>query len=130
MLGRVLAQIFGLPATAGEVPLEVIIESRDEREYWTRRFGGHQMRSVMRAEGSLLEERFGPLSIVMQIMGTQEGLDMRPVSGRFAGVPLSRFLLPCVVAKEASAAGRHLFEVDIGLPIIGRLVAYHGSLEV
>jgi hypothetical protein len=71
------------------------------------------MRSVMRVDGSLLEERFGLVSITMQLLGTQRGLEMRPVSGRFAGVPLPRFLLPSVVAKEASAAGRHLFEVDI-----------------
>ena len=128
--GRILAKIFGLPATAGEVPLEVIIESRDGREYWTRRFGAHQMRSVMRVKGSLLEESFGPVSIAMQLVGTPLGLEMRPVSGRFAGVPLPRFLLPSVVAKEASAEGRHLFEVDIGLPIIGRLVAYNGFLDV
>lgn len=128
--GRVLAKIFGLPSRAGEVPLEVVIESREGREYWTRRFGQHKMRSVMRAEGRLLEERFGPVSITMQLVGTQQGLEMRPVGGRFAGLPLPRFLLPSVVAKETNEASRHVFEVDIGLPVIGRLVAYRGYLDV
>lgn len=44
ILGRMLAKIFGLPAIAGELPLQVIIESRDGREYWTRRFGAQRMR--------------------------------------------------------------------------------------
>lgn len=127
---RLIARIFGLPATAGEHQLEVVIESRDGREYWTRRFGAHTMRSVMQAHGRLLEERFGPVSIAMQLDGTRLGLEMRPVSGRFAGVPLPRFMLPSVVAKETSEGGRHLFEVDIGLPLLGRLVAYRGVLDV
>lgn len=84
----------------------------------------------MRAEGGLLVERFGPVSIAMQLVGTSQGLDMRPVGGWFAGIPLPRFLLPSVVARETSAAGRHVFEVDIGLPVIGRLVAYHGFLDL
>jgi NAD(P)-dependent dehydrogenase (short-subunit alcohol dehydrogenase family) len=128
--GRVLARIFGLPATPGDLPLEVVIESRDGFEYWTRRFGAHQMRSVMRAQGGLLVERFGPVSIAMRLVATPDGLDMRPVGGWFAGIPLLRFLLPSVVARETSADGRHVFEVEIGLPIIGRLVAYRGSLDV
>lgn len=128
--GRVLARIFALPTSVGELPLEVIIESRDGREFWTRRFGKQTMRSVMRADGDLLEERFGLVAIAMKLAATEAGLDMRPVSGRFAGIPLPRFLLPVVKAEETSEAGRHVFEVIIGLPIIGHLVAYRVSLEV
>ena len=127
---RVLAQIFALPTTVGELPLEVIIESRNGREYWTRRFGKQTMRSVMRADGDLLEERFGLVAIAMKLVATDAGLNMHPVSGRFAGIPLPRILLPVVKAEETSEAGRHVFEVIIGLPIIGHLVAYRGSLEV
>ncbi|QQR35449.1 DUF4166 domain-containing protein [Devosia oryziradicis] len=127
---RVLARIFGLPATTGDLPLEVVIESRDGLEHWTRRFGAHRMRSVMRAQGDLLVERFGPVSIAMRLVGTADGLDMRPVEGWLVGIPLPRFLLPSVVARETVANGRHVFEVDIGLPLIGRLVAYRGTLDV
>lgn len=127
---RVLARIFGLPATTGDLPLEVVIESRDGFEHWTRRFGAHRMRSVMRAQGGLLVERFGPVSIAMRLVGTPDGLDMRPVGGWLVGIPLPRFLLPSVVARETVANGRHVFEVDIGLPLIGRLVAYRGTLDV
>lgn len=130
ILGRLVARMFGLPASAGEVPLKVVIESQDGMEYWTRHFGQHQMRSVMRARAGLIEESFGSVSIAMRLIATQEGLDMRPVFGRFAGIPLPRFLLPSVVATETSEAGRHVFDVDIGLPIIGRLVAYRGYLDV
>jgi hypothetical protein len=131
ILGRLIARIFGLPAAGnGEMPLQVVIESRNGREYWIRRFGQHAMRSIMRAEAGLIEESFGPVSIAMQLVATHEGLDMRPVRGRVAGLPLPRFLLPTVVAREAGKDGQHVFNVDIGLPIIGRLVAYHGSLSV
>lgn len=130
IFGRAVAWMFGLPAAAGKLPLRVVIENRNGQEFWTRRFGDHRMRSVMRAHNGLLEESFGPISIAMQLVATKKGLDMRPVSGRFVGISLPRALLPSVVAKETSVDGRHVFEVDIGLPTIGRLVAYHGSLEV
>jgi NAD(P)-dependent dehydrogenase (short-subunit alcohol dehydrogenase family) len=130
ILGRAIARIFGLPARAGECPLRVTIESRDGQEFWSRRFGTHRMRSVMREEAGLVVERFGPVSIAMHLVATPEGLDMRPVRGRLVGIPLPHSLLPSVVAKETSGDGNHEFEVDIALPVIGRLVAYHGSLVV
>ncbi|HEY0032274.1 MAG TPA: DUF4166 domain-containing protein [Devosia sp.] len=127
---RLVARLFGLPTRAGELPLEVIIEAQGGREYWTRQFGEHTLRSVMQVDRGLLEERFGPVAIAMRLTATATGLDMHPVKGRFAGIPLPRFLLPAVTARETCMAGRHCLEVDIALPIIGRLVAYRGSLEV
>jgi hypothetical protein len=129
-LGRVLAKMFRLPTAAREHQLAVVIESRDGHEHWTLRFGSHTMHSVMRVDGSLLEERFGLVAITMQLVATAKGLDMHPLRGRFNSIPLPRFLLPVVTARETSVAGRHCFKVEIALPIIGRLMAYRGSLNV
>ena len=130
-LGRLIARCFGLPVVAGTVPVRVVIESGDGREYWTRSFGGHRMGSVMRAKDGLIEERFGPVAIAMRLLARADGLDMLPLGGNVLGMPLPRFLLPVIKAEErVDGADRHLFEVDIGLPIVGRLVAYRGHLEV
>jgi hypothetical protein len=59
------------------------------------------------------------------------GLDMIPVRARAGAVPIPRLLMPRIRATERTdAAGRHVFDVEIGLPLIGRLVAYRGWLAV
>jgi Domain of unknown function (DUF4166) len=53
---------------------------------------------------------------------------MKLVGGRAFGVPLPRMLLPRIVASERAEAERHLFDVEISLPRVGRVVHYHGWL--
>ena len=126
-----LARMFGLPTENGLLPLRVVIETRGEREYWVRFFEGRPMRSLMRQAGpGRIEERFGPVAVRMRLEGHVEGLDMVVESGRMWGVPLPRALLPRVKASERVEQGRHRFDVDIRLPLLGRLVSYRGWLRV
>lgn len=129
--GRLIARLFGFPAEASRVPVRVLIESRDGREYWTRFFDGRPMRSVMqRAGDGVIEERFGPVAIRMDLIARPDGLDMVPRSGRIGFLPLPAFLLPTIKAEERADGTRlHRFDVEIGLPLVGRLVAYRGYLE-
>ena len=130
--GRLVAQAFGLPRTAGRQPVRVVIESRDGREHWTRFFGGEPMRSIMSAApGNLIEEQFGPFSLRMRLVPKPGALDMERVSGRLWCMPLPGFLLPRVRATErVDEYRRHAFDVEIAAPLVGRLVAYKGWLEV
>jgi hypothetical protein len=129
-VGRLVARLFGFPQKAGTVPVEVVIEARDGREHWTRFFDGRPMRSAMRKQGDgLIEEAFGAFACDMRLVARQDGLDMVRVGGRFWRVPLPAVLLPVIRASErVDAEGRHLFDVEIGLPVVGRLVAYRGWL--
>lgn len=131
-LGRFVARRFGLPQIDGRVPLKVVIESRDGREHWTRFFDDVPTRSVMSAApGGLIEERFGPLAVRMRLTARGDGLDMAPVSATWHGIPLPRSLLPRIKAEErVDEGGRHRFDVEIAVPLAGRLVAYRGYLEV
>ena len=87
------------------------------------------MRSEMREEGGLIAERFGPFSIRMRLLAHGAGLDMQRVDGRFLGLPIPAFLLPQITAEErVDMEGKHLFNVEIGVPLLGRLVAYRGHL--
>jgi len=130
--GRLVAASFGLPRTPGKQPVRVVIESRDGREHWTRLFGEKPMRSIMSAApGNLIEEQFGPFSLRMRLVVKSGGLDMERVSGRLWGVPLPGFLLPEIRATErVDDYRRHAFDVEIIAPLVGRLVAYKGWLEV
>lgn len=131
-VGRLMAKLFGLPSEASRVPVRVLIESRDGREHWTRFFDGRPMRSVMqRAGDGVVEERFGPVAIRMVLVARPDGLDMVRSSGRIGFVPLPKVLLPTIKAEERTeGTRRHRFDVEIGLPVIGRLVAYRGYLEL
>lgn len=131
-IGRVLVRLFGFPQKPGTVAVEVVIEARDGREHWTRFFDGKPMRSVMRkrVEG-LIEESFGAFACDMRLVTRDDGLDMLRVGGRLWRLPLPVALLPIIGASErVDAEGRHVFDVEIGLPVVGRLVAYRGWLKV
>jgi len=128
---RLLAKWLGMPTVAGTVPVRVVIEQRQGREHWSRNFAGKVMRSEMREAGGLLAERFGPFSIRMRLVAHAAGLDMMRIDGRFLGVPIPVFLLPKIQAEErVDGGGRHLFTVEIDLPLLGRLVAYRGHLSL
>jgi hypothetical protein len=114
--------------------VRVLIESIDGREHWTRFFEGNPpMRSVMQPTGEegFIEERFGPVTVTMKLEARIDGLDMLPHKARFGPVPLPKFLTPVFTAQErVDELGRHRFDVEIGLPGIGRLVGYKGYLRV
>ena len=131
-LGGVIARLFGFPTREGSVPIEVVIEARDGCEYWTRYFGGTAMRSTMRkGAAGLIEESFFLFTGAMRLEERTDGLDMVLVAGRLGRVPIPRMLLPRIRATErVDAEGRHVFDVEIGLPVLGRLVAYNGWLAV
>lgn len=130
--GALVARLFGLPHKPGRQPIRVVIESRDGREHWSRFFGDRPMRSVMSAvPGGLIEERFGAFALRMRLVVKPGGLDMERVSGTLWGMPLPAFLLPEITATErVDAYRRHAFDVAIAAPLIGRLVAYKGWLEL
>ncbi len=129
---RLIARLCGLPLEEGRVPIRVVIESRDGREHWTRFFADRPMRSVMSlAKDNQIEERFGPVAIRMRLNGRTDGLDMLRTGGSLWGIPLPGFLLPRIKAEErVDEGGRHRFDVEIILPLLGRLVAYRGYLVV
>lgn len=131
-VGAAIARALGFPARADQAQVRVLIESVEGREHWTRFFDGKPMRSVMQgvSEG-LIEEVFGIIGVTMKLEPRVDGLDMLVVRARVGVVPVPRFLLPRIKAEErVDEAGRHQFNVEIGLPVIGRLVAYRGYVRV
>lgn len=130
-LNRLVAKLLGMPTKPGTLPVRVVIEQRNGREYWSRNFAGKIMRSQMRESGGFIAESFGPFTIRMRLEADASGLDMQRVDGSFLGLPIPAFLLPQIKAEErVDDEGRHLFDVEIDLPILGRLVAYRGHLSV
>ncbi|HKU95281.1 MAG TPA: DUF4166 domain-containing protein [Vineibacter sp.] len=133
IVARFAAHVFGFPATNPDVPVSVAFSVRDGVETWRRTFGRQSFVSVQHAaaggEPGVIVERFGAVAFAMQAAASAHGIDLHLCRGSVLGVPLPRFLWPRIVANErADDAGRFRFDVEIGLPVIGRLVHYRGWL--
>lgn len=79
---------------------------------------------IERTAGARMAPRSGPRSIVAP-WGQPTSKCRRPAD---AGMPLPRFCWPIIKAVETGEEGRFRFDVEIGLPVIGRLIRYRGTL--
>jgi hypothetical protein len=130
-LAALVARIVGFPKAQAACPAEVAIHADGERSVWRRRIGGHAFTSVLSRprEGGRMSERFGPASMDLSLTPQGERLVYRVEGWRLGPIPLPRLLAPSTHAYEAvDAEGRFVFDVEISLPLIGRLVRYRGWL--
>jgi len=67
-----------------------------------------------------------PLKTLDQAYG---GVVYEPVRGWLFGLPLPSSLRPQVAARESVADGTFQFDVEIGAPLIGRIIRYRGWLR-
>lgn len=132
LAGTLAAKLFRFPPPGADVPVEVELEPRGNREIWRRRFGQSAFSSTLAAgEGAHhLSERFGLVTCLLDVECHEQGLDMRIRSARVGILPLPGFLVPWTRAFErVDDEGRFTFDVEVGLPGIGRLVRYRGWLR-
>ncbi len=127
-LGRLIARVVGFPP-AGEHALRVVFEENENEEAWTRHFGSTRLRSRMRARGSRLVERFGPLHFTFDLASEANGLRMDMTGWSLGPLSLPLILAPRTRAREWEENGRFRFDVAIALPIVGCIVRYRGWLE-
>jgi len=132
ILARLVAGLIGFPPAGEQVPVSVSFVPREGREYWRRTFAGRSFMSTQE-EGRgrferLLCERFGPIVVGMALV--IDGDRMRLVVRRWSilGVPLPLWLAPRSDSYEFVQDGRFRFHVEIGLPLLGLIVAYRGWL--
>lgn len=130
-LAALVAGIVGFPRAQARCPVEVAIEADGERSVWRRRIGGHAFASVLSTPraGGRVRERFGPVSMELRLEPEAGRLVYRVEGWRLGPTPLPRALGPSTRAhEEVDAEGRFVFDVEISLPLIGRLVRYRGWL--
>ncbi|HEV7391524.1 MAG TPA: DUF4166 domain-containing protein [Burkholderiales bacterium] len=132
-LSRVCVRVMRLPRDAERVPLRVRMQRTHRGEKWTRRFGTHEFSSYMArprdCKPGVIVERFGMLSFRLALNPSEAGLSMPIERAYFLGVLLPRWLTPISCTHETvDAAGRFHFDVDVVLPLAGRIVRYRGWL--
>ncbi|MCW3847310.1 DUF4166 domain-containing protein [Sphingomonas sp. LB-2] len=127
-LAGLFAAMMGMPPS-GSTPLHVGFAERDGEERWTRDFGGHRFASVLSEREGGVTERFGPLRFGFDLPSDGEGLRMVLSGWSLFRIPLPRFLAPRIAAREWQEGERFRFEVEVTMPLIGRIVHYTGWLR-
>lgn len=127
-LARLIATAMRFPPT-GHWLLHVAFVERDGVETWTRDFGGHRFASALSASDGCVVERFGPVRFAFDLPADADGLAMRLRRWSVFGVPLPLMLAPRIAAREWQEDDRFRFEVDVAMPLIGRVVRYAGWLR-
>lgn len=127
------AAIVGFPKAGARVPVTVTFSPEKGAERWARNFGGRCFSSIQSAgtgrSAHLLVERFGPASFALALVADEGRLILIPRRWSLLGLPMPRCLLPTGRSFETERDGRFCFDVEIALPLIGRIVAYRGSLD-
>ncbi len=131
---KMMAALFRMPPTSSAKPILTSIQLSDKGvESWARYFPGRCMRSQMGnpdPEDQTIDEMFGRFNFTLKLDAYEEGIDMRLQSGRAFGLPLPTFCLPIISASERADGDKHLFDVNLSLPLFGRLVHYSGWLRI
>lgn len=132
VLARLVRKAIGFPAAGPDVPVEVRFVVDGKREVWHRRFGSSRFASAQYAgrgrQEHLLIEQFGPLRMILALAVEGKRLRLVPRGWSLFGVPMPKALAPTCDAYEEERDGRFAFHVELGLPLVGMVVRYRGTL--
>ena len=131
-VASVLCLLLRLPQT-GAVPVQLVLEKEGKGERWARTFGASSFETRLSPahseRGYFLYERFFPFCffVELEVVGETVGWHLR--GWRFFGVPLPRLFIPkSKTVERVDAEGRYQFDIELSLPLFGRLIAYQGWL--
>ena len=130
-LTALAARLFGFPRGSEDAPAEIMVEADRDRSVWRRRIAGGRFVSRLSSPGpgGRVVERFGPFAFDLTLTPEGETLVYRVAGWRCLGLPMPRTLAPTTRTHEAvDGEGRFVFDVEIGLPGLGRMVRYRGWL--
>lgn len=116
------------PAGRGPIEVEIVADAIGER--WTRRIGGHAMRSRLWSADGLLCERLGLVTFGFALAARDGAIEWRVVRVHALGLPLPARWFGAVAARESDEGGRYRFDVRAALPLAGPLLRYRGWLDV
>jgi len=125
---RLLADLMRLPKSGRQIPTRVRVTAEREGEWLERWYDGQRFATWQWAQGKRLLEKFGPFTLRFSLQGNEAGIQFVLERVQLWSIPLPRLMRPHVDAHEASADGKHLFDVELRLPGLGRIVRYSGRL--
>ena len=129
-LAHLLCNAMGFPKASQRCELEVDCIHSKTRMEWKRNFSGIKMESYFEIKKGFLVEKLGMLKIYFNAVEENTSLHYKPVFMTYLGLRLPKFLAPSVVAYESQVNDKYHFFVDVKMPIIGRVIAYQGEVDV
>jgi hypothetical protein len=130
-----MALLARLPAAGEDVDVRLQVTAQDDVEEWRRTFAGRPLVSMQSARSAgLLAERLGIMEMLMRLEVVGGALSYQTVSAAmrlgFLRVPLPHRLSLHVTAweKAVGLTNQVHVNVDVTLPLLGRLIAYDGIL--
>lgn len=129
---KLVRAIARLPPPMDAVDLALEIRVHAAGESWRRRFGQRPMRTELRASerhAGALEERLGPARLTFAFEVVDARLHWIAREVRVLGITLPLRWFRGMRASCGEEQGRYAFDIDVRLPLAGRLVAYSGWLE-
>ncbi|WP_114241425.1 DUF4166 domain-containing protein [Dyella sp. C9] len=128
---RGLRRLLTLPEPGDAQAIALTIERHASHERWTRRFARGRMHSTLRrGNDAHLRERLGPVTLHFSLRRESDAIDWQLRRASLLGLPLPRGLFGTVFSRSGANEGRYTFDIDVHLPLLGRLVSYHGWLEI
>jgi hypothetical protein len=128
---RLVRALAGLPSPVEAVALALEIRAHANGERWLRRFGQRPMRSRLVASGrfaNALDERLGPVRLCFGFDVVDARLHWIAREVHVLGIALPLRWFRGMRASCGEEQGRYAFDIDVCLPLVGRLVAYSGWL--
>ncbi|WP_173203614.1 DUF4166 domain-containing protein [Sphingopyxis sp. BSNA05] len=124
-----VSKLFGFPSSGTNRPAHVHMREENGVETWVRDFGGQRFASRLSQMDDLLAEQFVPFQFAMELRRTEDGLSMHIRKAYCFGIRFPLALAPKIEAREYEAENKFHFDVEIGLPLVGRLTLYKGNLR-
>ncbi len=129
-LAGLIANAFRFPQPGRDIPFAITVSTQENCQLWERRFGTARMTSRLEPMGAgAVVERLGPMAFRLAVEPVPLGLRLTVERGWFLGVPIPRALLPIADATEIEHDGAFYFDVDLTLPMLGRMVQYRGWMK-
>ena len=127
-LSRLLAWLLGMPKAGTWMPVHITFRHDDTGEWLIRDYDGSVLTTHQgageNADAGMLLEGFGPVRLVIALDVEDGALAFTLRSVRLFGLVLPRALWPRLQAYESEVDGWYISYVDIGLPLVGRLIRY------
>lgn len=129
-LAHLLANIIGFAKSQTSAPISITMDVKGDREVWTRTIGASTFTSTLSPGNRPCEiyEQFGLVKFKMIFRIEDSKLHYDIISAKIFGVPLPAFLRPKSVTHEREEDDKFIFDVEIILPLFGRLISYKGWL--
>ena len=104
-----LADFIGFPRAGDDVPLNLRVVTAENGEIWIRNFGGVELRTTQKREGSELLEAVGPVRITFRLVADERGMRFQSQCARlwFIRIPLR------IEAREWGGDSSWEFEVTV-----------------